>query len=225
MTRTQAQDDDMRRFPSDDILADYASGVLPPGMSLLVASHLTFCPESRRRVEELERVGGALLATETAAEVAPPALDSVLARLDAPAPAPEPRRRPAKAGDTVLPAPLREALGGRTEDELPWRFRLPGLSEYDAEGFEGEEVSLLRAKPGAPIFSHTHSGVEATLILSGAMEDRGEVFRRGEVTIATEEDDHRPRIVGDEICICLVVMTGELRFTGPFSRALNLFAE
>jgi putative transcriptional regulator len=224
MIERQAQDDDMRRFPSDELLADYASGSLPGGMSLLVASHLTFCPESRRRVRDLESVGGAMMASEPKPDVAPPGLDAVLARLgEAPDPAPEPARRD-EAGATVFPAPLRDALG-MTEGEVPWRFRLPGLSEYDMDGYEGEEVGLLRAKPGAPIFSHTHSGVEATLVLCGAMEDRGQVFRRGEVTLATEHDDHRPRIVGDEVCICLVVMTGELRFTGRFSRALNLIAE
>lgn len=223
MMQPKAQDDDMRRFPSDHILADYAAGALPPGMSLLVASHLTFCPESRRRVADLESVGGAFLASDTTGTIAPPALEGVLARLDA-GEAEEPAPRLNEAKPSVLPAPLRKALG-MTEHEIPWKFRLPGLSDYDAEGYDGEEVGLLRAKPGAPIFSHTHSGVEATLVLSGAMQDRGQVYRRGEVTLATEEDDHRPRIVGDEVCICLVVMTGELRFTGPFSRALNLFAE
>ncbi len=57
------------------------------------------------------------------------------------------------------------------------------------------------------------------------MEDRGQVYRRGEVTLADEHDDHRPRIVGSEMCICLVVMTGNLRFTGAFSRVLNLLGE
>ena len=63
--------------------------------------------------------------------------------------------------------------------------------------------------------------VLTTLVLCGLMQDRGRTLGRGDVAIATDHDDHRPRIVGDETCICLVVMTGEMRFTGRLSRVLN----
>lgn len=213
-----------RKRPSDDVLADYAGGTLTPGMSLLVASHLTFDVESRRRVEAFEAVGGAILAEEAPVEA--PSLDAVLGRLNG---QDAPIRAADDAGGTsgarpVFPAPLRRALGADAGD-VGWKFRFPGVSEYELDGFEGEEVSLLRAKPGAPLLSHTHSGVETTLVLTGRLQDRDEVFGPGEVSVATEEDDHRPRIIGDEPCICLIVMSGELRFTGTFSRALNLLAE
>ena len=44
------------------LIADYSAGALPPGMSLLVASHLTYCPACRDKVARLEALGGALLA-------------------------------------------------------------------------------------------------------------------------------------------------------------------
>ena len=40
-----------------------------------------------------------------------------------------------------------------------------------------------------------------------------------------EEDDHRPKILGDETCYCLIVQQGSLHFTGRFSRVLNLLGE
>lgn len=233
----------------DEILAGYASGSLPPGMALLAAAQLTFSPLARARVEAFETMGGALL--EKAVPVEAPSLDLALAMLDEtpqlpPLPdldalpaqealpgdvtAPPGRGRRPRVGargpapDSVMPACLREALGV-DEHSAPWSFRLPGLSEAVFDGFEGEEVSMLRARPGAPIFSHTHEGVEATLILSGAMEERGRIYRRGDVALATPEVDHRPRILDEGQCICFVVNTGKLRFTGPFSRALNLLAE
>ena len=55
------------------------------------------------------------------------------------------------------------------------------------------------------------------------MEDGGTVFRRGDVALADHNDNHNPKVIGDEICYCLVVMSGNLRFTGPVGRALNLF--
>ncbi|MBA3326136.1 MAG: zf-HC2 domain-containing protein [Rhodobacteraceae bacterium] len=44
-----------------ELLTAYADGSLSEGLSLLVASHLTFCPACRRRVARLEALGGALL--------------------------------------------------------------------------------------------------------------------------------------------------------------------
>lgn len=209
-------------FLNDEILADYASGALAPGMSLLVAAHLTFRPGARDRVDGFETIGGALLEDALIGGVAAPSLDRALAMLDM-APAPD-RAFKAVGAPSVMPGCLRDALGV-DEHDAPWKFRLPGLAEAELAGFGEEEVSLLRAKPGAPIFSHTHEGVEATLVLCGAMEDRGIVYRCGDVAMATEEDDHRPRILNEGQCICFVVATGRMRFTGPFSRALNLLAE
>ena len=222
----------MRSLPDDALLAEYAAGSLPAGLSLLVASQLTFDPDGRRRVAELERLGGALLAADpagiTGAEAAAPSLDAMLARLDREGPRAEGPRPalPASEPGNPFPAPLRAALGagpGATPEGVAWKRLLPGLAEHIIEGVGDahEEVSLLRARPGAPIFSHTHTGVETTLVLCGLMEDRGRTLGRGDVAIATDHDDHRPRIVGDETCICLVVMTGEMRFTGRLSRVLN----
>ena len=210
-----------RAFLNDEILADYASGALAPGMSLLVAAHLTFSPGARERVDGFETIGGALLENAPTDGVDAPSFDRALALLDA---APDPAPAPPPAADSVLPTCLRDALGV-DEHDAPWKFRLPGLAEAELGAMGEEEISLLRAKPGAPIFSHTHEGVEATLVLCGALEDRGVVYRRGDVAIATEEDDHKPRILDEGLCICFVVSTGRMRFTGPFSRALNFLAE
>jgi putative transcriptional regulator len=210
-----------RHMPTNEMLADYASGAASPGVSLLIAAHLTHVPASREKVNAFEAVGGALLADETPVQMSASSLDSVLSRLDDDV-----------ANDDVAPAsesgPLprvvMEAVGVDFAS-IPWKFRLPGVSEYELEGFQGEKVSLLRAKPGSGIPQHTHEGRELTLVLSGALQDGDQVFRAGDLAINTEDDDHKPQIIGDEICYCLVVMDGGLRFTGRFSRALNLLAE
>lgn len=206
--------------PTDDMLASYATGAASAGVALLVAAHLTFCPRCRARVAAMETVGGALLAT-AAQEVAPPDLDAVMARLDAAAPG-APRR--GRAVDPVLPGPVRDALGAPLS-EIRWRFRMPGVSDCELPGSTGERVSLLRVRPGAGVPAHTHTGVEATLVLSGALIDRGAVYRRGDVAVATAADDHHPRAGDGEECVCLAVLGGAVRFTGAFGRALNIFAE
>ncbi|MEM8595950.1 MAG: ChrR family anti-sigma-E factor [Pseudomonadota bacterium] len=211
-----------------EMLADYASGAVSPGLSLLLASHLTYSPESRAEVALYEGVGGALLADEAPAAMAATALSDALAAIDALGRETEMLsngEEPASSRDiATLPQPVRDLL----DEEgvaLNWQFRLPGVSEMVLPGFAGERVSLLRARPGSGIPQHTHEGVELTLVLSGALEDDGEVYRRGDLAVNTEDHDHRPRILDGETCICLVVMTGQMRFTGRFSRALNYLAE
>ena len=120
-----------------------------------------------------------------------------------------------------MPYPLLERLGGDAE-RIRWRFILPGLADHRLDGFEEEQVILLRGKPGVRILPHTHSGEEATLVLAGRLRDGGREYQRGDVALADHTHDHRPEIVGNETCVCLVVLTGRLRFTGPIGRALNL---
>ncbi len=208
-----------RTHPTVEILTEYASGSLTEGLSLLVAAHLTFCPACRADVSRLEAIGGAMMEHEASGPTRGPSLDAVLSRIDLPE-GPVPALPAPAPGLEMLPHPVRARLA---DGQPAWRFRMPGLSECPLDGFDGESVSLLRARPGASMFAHTHRGEEATLILSGALRDADRVFERGDVALADQLDDHRPEIVGNETCICLVVMSGSLRFTGPFSRVLNVF--
>ncbi len=206
---------------TSDLLAGYADGSLSEGMSLLVASHLTFSAEARRQVAEIECIGGVLLREGDSVPPAPECLARALARIGS---EDSPEVEPCCAGDAAmpLPAPLRARLGVGGE-AIRWRFLLPGLSEYRLDGFEGEEVRLLRARPGMRILQHTHVGEEATLILAGRMQDGARVYGPGEIALADATDDHHPEILGPEVCICLVVLSGPMRFTGRVGRALNLF--
>jgi len=215
----RTQTEPMHTAP-DAMLADYAAGAVSPAVALLVASHIDRVDSSRSAVSRFEQVGGGLLADEAPADVAPDALDAVLAAIDAP--------ESATRGHRLDPGPLPQALidaVGTDFDRISWRFALPGVSEHQLQGFGPETVSLLRARPGASVPQHTHRGEEMTLILTGEMEDGGVIYGAGEIAFNDETDDHKPRIVGSEICHCLIVMTGPLRFTGPFSRALNYLAE
>jgi putative transcriptional regulator len=205
--------------PTEEMLAEYAAGSLSDGLSLMVASHLTYCPACRDAVCAFEAVGGAFLTAGPIPGLDVPSLDAVMARIDREGPV---ERKPGPKPAGVLPAPIRARIG-MDERQIAWKFRMPGLAEYPIEGFEGEQVSLLRAKPGAGMFAHTHKGEEATLILAGAMRDGSRVWKRGDVALADQSDDHRPEIVGDETCICLIVMSGNMKFTGRFGRVLNLF--
>jgi len=201
---------------TDELIAAYASGAAREGVALAVATHLTYCAESRRKVEARELVAGAILA-ETAS-VEPPSFDDLLDRLDD-----EPPAEAEVTASGPLPAPVVEALGMRFED-IPWRFRLPGVHEYEISMADGDNISLLKVRPGAAIPSHTHEAEELTVVLQGELEDGGATYKAGDIAIADASVDHKPRAGGDTECICLAVLSGGVKFTGPFGRALNLFS-
>ncbi len=207
-----------------ELLTRYAAGATSPGVTLLMAAHLECAPARRAGLGELLALGGALLADAAPARMSVDALDRTLARLDEDeTPAPEPAGGP-RFHPGPLPATVIDAVGADFA-RIPWRARLPGLSDHPIAGFEGESVSLIRGRPGARIPKHTHEGREITLVLTGELEDGGSVYRTGDIALNDESDEHCPRVIGEEMCHCLIVMSGSLRFTGVFSRALNYLAE
>lgn len=201
--------------PSAEILAGYAAGSLSAGMSLLAASHLTFCPRCRAVVSRLEALAGALLREETPAAPSPACLARTLARLDAEAAEPAPPCSPAEPG-CPLPAPLRGLVGPLRR--VPWRAICPGVAEHHLPGFPGEEVLLMRADAGSRVPQHTHDGHEVMLVLQGRLRDDGRVFARGDVASADARHDHAPEVVGSEPCMCLLVLANPLRYADPNRR-------
>ena len=213
-------------LPPDEMLADFASGVASPAVSLLMAAHLTQSPESREIVVGYEQMCGALLKDEPVEAMSDGSFDAVLDMLGSDLPEDTAGSAEARQydDDCPLPGPVMDQIGMKFDD-IPWKFKLPGVATYDFEGFGEQKVSLLRARPGASVPQHTHKGTELTLVMRGILLDDGVEYRAGDLAVNTEDDDHRPRILGDETCYCLIVQQGDLHFTGRFSRILNYIGE
>lgn len=210
-------------LPPEEMLADYAAGTMSPGLALLVASHLTHAPQSRAIVEDAERVGGALLGELEPEAMSEDALDAIFGRIDAPSDAPEVQHDRADRNGP-LPGAVIDAIG-MPFDQIPWKFRMPGVSVFDLEGYGDETVQLLRARPGVTVPQHTHEGTEFTLVLKGTLLDEGVAYHEGDLAFNDEHDDHQPRVIGSDTCYCLIVQQGALHFTGRFSRILNYLGE
>lgn len=204
------------KHPTDTLLAQYAAGGLGEGVSLAIASHMTFCPECRGKVREYEAMFGGVMAVEEAPAEMPSA--DLLARLDEP----EAPKAPVYA-QGPLPRAIAERVGVDF-DAIPWKFRLPGVMEYEFIDRDGEKASLLKVRPGAAIPQHTHEADELTVVFDGILEDGGASYGIGDFAVADQSVDHHPQAGGDRTCICLAVLTGGLTFTGRFGRALNLFS-
>ncbi len=206
---------------SQEHLLDYASGSLREPIALLVATHLALCPHCRHTTAELEAVGGALLEELPPEPVAEDSLARLLARLDRP----EPPAKPAaamQAGATLLPQPLRDYVGGPL-DQLAWRRLGPIAEARLLTGFGKLTTRLLEVRAGVALPSHTHAGIELTLVLQGGFSDVTGHYLRGDVAEADGELDHRPVADQGEDCLCLAVTDAPLRLTGRLGRMLNPF--
>jgi putative transcriptional regulator len=206
--------------PSEERLLDYASGALPEPMALLVATHLALCPGCRRRVAELEAVGGALLEALPPEPVGDDSLARLLARLDRDEDA-EQAAPVGDPGDPMLPQPLRAYVGSL--DQIAWRNLGPMAEARLLTGFDRFTTRLLRIGPGTALPHHTHVGSELTLVLQGGFSDVTGHYLRGDVAEADSELDHRPVADAGEVCVCLAVTDAPLRLTGWLGRMLNPF--
>lgn len=211
----------VRAHPPQAVLVDYALGNLSEPAALLVASHLTFCPLCRDRVMLEETVGGIMLdgagqAGDAATEIG---LEAVLSRLDA-ADDCEPPVAASEPNDPLLPRPLARYLGGGL-DRVRWRTILPGFGEAMLVRAGRASARLIRTRSGKGVATHTHEGMELTLVLAGALSDGGGHYERGDVTVADGSVHHAPKAAGDEDCICLIVTEAPLRFEGRWGPVLN----
>ena len=112
-------------------LVEYVAGAATDGAALAFACHVSLCAPCAAEVAALENVGGTILEASPGQELAPGALESVLARLD------KTPQLAASSGETVavpgflagcdLPAPLLRALPSAEG----WRTVVPGMRVVD----------------------------------------------------------------------------------------------
>jgi putative transcriptional regulator len=207
--------------PGEDLLLRYASGDLREIKSLLIATHLAYCPECRSCVEAFEAQCGLWLEELDPAPAwqgGESRLAALLSRLDD-LPAARPDPAPDRAGTAsrsplafLLPEPLRSRLG-RPLDDCAWKDIAPGvwLSEWSLEKAD-TTICLLRMAAGAPVPPHRHTATEILLVLKGAFADEYGSYTLGDVIEYTPESDHHAAATAEGECICLFLLDGEIIF-------------
>jgi putative transcriptional regulator len=198
----------------DALLGSYAAGSLSVPLHALVASHLAIKADNRGFVNSMEH-----LAADVAFDAMPGSLSDLdrSRRLDAvfcldAAPDDEP-----ESGFLFVPAPLAAYLG-KPYESLEWRSVMPGLKQVEFEAAPGCEAQMLWIKAGRTMPSHTHPGMEATLVLKGSFSDVMGHYSRGDLAVVDSDTDHKPVAGQDEDCICFAVSEGPVRLTGAFAR-------
>ncbi len=200
--------------PDEGLLAQ-AAGTATEGASLAIACHAALCDACGARLTELEALGGALLESAGDAELPTDALASVMERLDA---IPQPRATagalpelPAMLREYGLPRPLQAAIA-RARAAIRWRLVIPGVRAIDlAVGTRDDAVRVIAFKGGITIPLHDHGGPEHIVVFSGALEEDGARFGRGDISIRDSGERHQQRVAPGAPCIALVVNEGKLQ--------------
>lgn len=208
-------------------LMDYASGALDEAHSLIIATHIALSPNARRIVHEYESVGGGLL-HECCSPVAMTqnALQSVMDRLDCLAEdcAEECDGYDCAEAD-ILPDCLQKYIAPEN-GALPWKKVYPGLKSIVLQtSCQKSKAEMMRLDHGAFTPEHTHEGYELTLILDGALHDCGQIYSRGDIIIHDDTVTHKPLVDKHLGCICLIVTTAPLHFTGFSGKVLRFFGK
>lgn len=191
-----------RSHPDEPTLLRFSAGRLGPAFRTAVAAHAANCPRCGAVLRESATLGGALLADEPQATLAPGALDAVLARIEEPVPP-----------SIGLP----DLLARRA-----WPVA-PGVRHARLLAAEGESLHLFRVRPGASLPVHDHAGAELTCVLEGAFEDMTGTYAAGDAVPMRPGLAHEPVAIGDEDCVCLLAISGRLRFATPIPRLLQRF--
>jgi putative transcriptional regulator len=211
-----------RHHPSEATILAYAAGALSEGLSLVVASHLGYCPDCRSQVSQGEVIGGALLADLAPATLAPGAREQALLQLTRPAPPPAAMPRPV-AADPLVPPPLSRYFQGGVAS-INWRFMAPGVRHFEIlphSRLGGGNFRMLRIAPGRMLPRHGHTGTELTLILRGSYTDELGQFMPGDVAETDDDIVHQPVSDREGDCICVIATEGPLKFESPLARAFQ----
>jgi putative transcriptional regulator len=211
---------------AEEALVEYVAGTAPAGTALAFACHASLCAACARRLATLEAVGGALLEGGAHEAVPADALARALAALDAPGASDaaqasdedEPALSPLPSFLDAyrLPRPMKRVLATLGQ-AVRWRLRLPGVRAIDvplppavARGDGAPRVRLVAFQPGVTIPPHDHRGAEHIVIFTGAIEEQGRRFARGDIATREVGEQHEQRIADGETCVALVVNEGPL---------------
>jgi putative transcriptional regulator len=200
--------------PDDETLLRHAAGRLDAGLGLVVETHLSLSPETRRIFAQFEAIGGFLLEESAPASVEPFALNAALAALDSPArpygqTSQETHPPPGLPADLTLPRPL---LGRKMG---AWRWIAPGVRSRRVE-IATRSVSrafLFELAPGVRVPRHGHEGLEMTCVLRGSFIDGCQRYTQSCFCEADENDEHDIVVDSATPCISLVALEGRTRPT------------
>jgi putative transcriptional regulator len=206
---------------------------LNPSLAILRETREALQPNGVRIYSIEDSAAGLAFEEQTPFALGHDALDEVFGRIDRleadRAQTREAAMTAAKAAGSAvqelldLPGPIRDlALEAATGSG--WSFAGPGVKSMNLHVEGGYPIRLLRIEPGCGAPCHDHTGTEYTLVLSGAFKDGTGRFGRGDLSVKSQGQQHRPIAEQGAVCFALAVEEGSVAFTGALGLVQKLFS-
>lgn len=211
---------EIKHHLNDAVLMAYSAGTLPEAFNLVVAAHLSLCDTCRAQAESFDALGGELLDQGTNISLEASCLANTLDLIDGGAVQPVTPKN--LAGPGVLPAPIKDYVGGDLES-VKWKPIGMGVKQAILPTSQEATARLLLIPAGTAMPDHGHRGTEITLVLKGAFEDEDGYFARGDVEIADSDFHHTPVADLSDDCVCLAVADAPLQFDRLIPRIAQRF--
>lgn len=203
------------------LTASYAAGALDPALRLLLETQASIHAAAKAELEAADALAGAMLERQSPVSMDHDALASVMAAVDARPACDGAEQRAARAAGGLieeilrLPRPVHD-LALNAIGHGGWMFAGPGLRTLTLPVQSDSRTELLRIEPGWGAPRHTHTGLELTLVMSGAFKDSRGRFGPGEIVVSGPDVTHNPVADKGDVCYALAVTEGRLSFTGAF---------
>ncbi len=209
--------------PSDALLLDFSAGNMEKPLSILVGAHLSLCPDCQRLAQGLDALGGAILENSYKQNQNIEILETIISQRNEYEQISAVKKPNQPIEGIHLPEPLLSYCSNNFEFRK-WSILAPGISYVTlAEEPKQYKFRLYKILPGTKSLTHTHAGQEITLILNGGFTDNTGHYIRGDFVEMGPRDEHQPKTVLGEDCICVVFTDGPQLLTGILGPFLNPF--
>ncbi len=226
--------------PDDNLLTEYSSGSLANALGVIVCAHLQTCPHCRKRVEQLNKLGAAILNQSVAEAVQPESFAQLMTRIrsnsetavsDKNSQMQEKQQQkpqelhPTYANDPLLkhiPKIIAKLLP--RDGKLKWERVSGSLKTARLKtGQRQYEVAFQRISSGGKVVEHDHRGLEVTMVLCGSFSDEDGVYNQGDFLVRNPGEVHRPTATQNQDCLCISVVEAPVKVTGLFGKLVNPF--
>jgi putative transcriptional regulator len=220
---------DVKWHPSSEMLLNHAMGNTNEAESLIISSHIAYCPACKAEVAKYENIGGFYLKNHEELNVSKSLWNNLLVKIDGL----EQDRKETNFIDHKLstrlcekgvriPSFLYQYVSDAT-DTKNWSSAINNVKYYNINFSESSyKGKMLEIPPGKIMPKHSHEGTEATMVFHGGYSDEVGNYNKGDLVILDDNDEHTPISSEQTGCICLVIYSGSLKFKGLLGSILNL---
>ena len=223
----------IKHHPDDNLLTEYASGGIATAVGIVICAHLQTCLQCRQRVEQLNRLGAAILNQSVAEPVQQETFDQLMTRIRNQTVSVNNADQLKKAAEfpaAYVNDPLMKRLPKVIAKLLPRNGKVKWQSAGGSlkmarlkTGQQDYEVCFQKISSGGKVFEHGHRGLEVTLVLHGSFSDEDGIYGEGDFLVRTPGEVHRPTATQNQDCLCISVVEAPVKLTGLFGKLINPF--